>query len=137
MPGRHLAALLPLALAACAAITDGNEQTILIASSPTRAACDITRDGALLATIAATPMSVAIPTAREQLVVTCRAPGYPDATVAITSITPPGAFGRWIAGGEAGRAIDGALGGDFRYPGTIVVPIAPPTALPRRLPLAH
>lgn len=124
-------------LAGCGGLVDGNDQTILLISTPPGAACGVARGGAPLAAVAMTPMSVTVPTSPHPLTVTCRTTGLPPATVEVASTNGIGTFGARFAGGQMGRAIDRATLTEFRYPGTILVDVAPPGPRVGPLPLAH
>ena len=128
--------ILALVASACTSVTTGNDQTILILSEPQGAVCDLERDGALVASVSTTPMSVRVTSASGPLDITCRMAGFAPATQSVSSVTPLGSLGRQVLGGSAGRAVDQALLTDFRYPGTVLVRIDPAPPYSGPLPLA-
>lgn len=131
------AAALALLLGGCAGLLDGNEQTILLISTPPGAACEVMRDGAQIASVARTPMSVQIASSPRPLSVTCVTLVHAPVTVEAASSDGVGTLGARLAGGALGRAIDTATLTDFRYPGTILVEAVPPPVRTGPLPLAH
>jgi len=133
---RYLVGLAVL-LSGCAGLLEGDDQTVLLISTPPGAGCDVFRDDALIASIARTPMSVQIAASPRPMTVTCAMPGHPPASVEVTSSNGIGTLGTWLVGGPVGRTIDSATLTDFRYPGTILVEIVPPPVRYGPLPLAH
>ena len=121
-PGHAAAAIVALLLSACAA--GAGMQGITVSTTPSGAACTLTRDGAALARIAATPATLAIPQGKSPLTVTCaHPPAHKSATVTLAPHYIGGAFDKVF--GTAGPA-------DYAYPAEthLDLPPGPPDLAP-------
>ena len=79
---------LVLGLQGCASITQGTSQTILFNLEPRETTCVATRDGdGQLGSITVSNNSLSVSKDKDDIVVTCRAPGYKQASVRLTSST--------------------------------------------------
>lgn len=75
-------------LQGCASITQGTSQTILFNLEPREATCVATRDGdGQLGSITVSNNSLSVSKDKDDIVVTCRAPGHKQASVRLTSST--------------------------------------------------
>jgi hypothetical protein len=110
----HLAMFALLLLPGCATFLDGRSQSVMIRTAPEGAACTITRQGAEIARVAATPGSFSLHRDFHDLTVVCQKPGW-DPTVhvlqaqftgvtLINAITFPPAL-----------LVDAGNGADWRY----------------------
>jgi hypothetical protein len=115
------------ALGGCATITSGTSQTIEVATYPAGAACEAQRDGAAVASIAATPGRFTVDKAPKTLTVTCRREGFQSAVKRLSAVAQPMTFGNMIAGGVIGVAVDAASGAMTVYedlPMLVMTPVS-------------
>jgi hypothetical protein len=119
--------ILGVALGGCATITSGTSQTIEVTTYPAGAACEGTRDGAPVGSVAATPGTFTVDKAPKTLTVTCRRDGYQSAVKRLSAVAQPMTFGNVIAGGVIGVAVDAASGAMTVYedlPMLIMTPVS-------------
>ena len=84
----YLGMLLGFGLSGCASITQGTSQTIVFNLEPKEATCVATRDGdGQLGTLTTTNNSLSVSKDKDDIVVTCRAPGHKQTSVRLTSST--------------------------------------------------
>jgi hypothetical protein len=112
-------------LGGCATIIEGTGQSIGIATSPPGATCTVTRAGITLGQVASTPGSIRIDKSKDDLQVTCGAPGYQTATIAQSPSFSGTTFGNIIAGGVVGAVVDASSGANYYYPPQIVLTLPP------------
>ncbi len=120
-------------LGACATIIEGSDQPLGLVTTPAGAACDLAREGKVIAQIAPTPGQVVVTKSKHDIHITCRMDGYhPQEVIAKSSFTGT-TFGNILAGGLIGVAVDAASGANNEYPESINVtltplqrPVAPP-----------
>lgn len=74
-----------VALAACASIVEGTDQTVNMQVSPDTAVCKLSQKGSVIATIDKGGGQVQVPKSRDDISVDCDAPGYDRQTVNIES----------------------------------------------------
>jgi len=63
-------------LAGCATIVQGTSQNIAVATSPPGSYCTFHRDGQTIATLMQTPGEVNVDKSKDDILLTCAAPGY-------------------------------------------------------------
>jgi hypothetical protein len=81
-------AVLGLGLTGCASITQGTSQTILFNLEPKETTCVATRDGdGQLGTLTTSNNSLSVSKSKDDIVVTCRAPGFKQTSVRLVSST--------------------------------------------------
>jgi len=129
--------LLALCLAGCGTLVEGNEQILQVITNPDGARCEIRRGGDVIAEIAATPMTVAVPRHARALEVTCARAPYPAATRVVHSAGPIGSPGHAAGGGWPGKVLDTVTLRSVRYPSLVVLDLAPRAARERPLPLGY
>lgn len=77
--------LLGFAVAACASIVEGTDQSIAVNLSPEEATCVVTREGARLSTISKDHKFLNISKSKNDLIIECEALGYHDETIILES----------------------------------------------------
>jgi len=112
-------------LAGCATIVEGTSQNIAVATSPPGSYCAFHRDGKTIATLSQTPGEVTVNKTKDDILLTCAAPGYEPASQYLHSGISMGVYGNIIAGGLTGWGIDSAMGADNEYPTTISLNMQP------------
>ena len=120
-----LAAL--LLVSGCASIISGTTQEVAVNSSPDGATCDITRQGVRVQQVV-TPASTIVERTKHDLLISCRKPGYQEATATDPSGVEPWLFGNLLAGGVVGLVVDLSTGADNKYasPASVVLQPNPP-----------
>lgn len=113
-----------IATAGCATVAAGTTQDIRIVSDPQGAQCQITRDGAVIAS-ATTPALINVPRSKRDMTATCKVAGMDDVTETIPSYLQGGTVGNIIAGGLIGIAVDAASGANNNYLELTIVVFAP------------
>lgn len=113
------------ALGGCATITEGSSQTIQIDTDPPGARCELTRNGQVVTRIPATPSIVSVYKEGGDLALTCRKPGYLDATLDTASDFQGAVLGNILFGGLIGIAIDMGSGASSKYPKSITMTLVP------------
>ncbi|HQT66192.1 MAG TPA: hypothetical protein PLC74_01170 [Acetobacteraceae bacterium] len=125
--------LLPMiALAGCASIVDGSNQTLsvttLSGNQPVSgASCELkSNKGTWYVT---TPGTVTVHRGYDALNATCTKAGYQTATQAFDSTTKGMAFGNLLFGGVIGAGVDMSTGAAYDYPDVLTVNMQPPAAI--------
>lgn len=77
--------LLGFAVAACASIVEGTDQSIAVNLSPEEATCVVTREGARLSTISKDHKFLNISKSKNDLIIECEALGHHDETIVLES----------------------------------------------------
>lgn len=108
------------ALGACATITEGGDQTVLIDSAPRGAECDITRESKLIAHVDSTPESVHVEKAAADIIVQCEKDGAKGNGV-LPSEFAGATAGNILLGGFIGLGVDAMSGAANKYPESIIV----------------
>lgn len=80
-------ALACFALAGCASITDGTDQTLIIPVQPKEARCSVMRNDVELGTITGTQQTLTVSKGAKDIIVTCNAPGYLQKVSRLVSTT--------------------------------------------------
>lgn len=125
----HFASVLMAAsLVGCATIMEGTGQSVQVSTSPSGAACQVSREGAHLGDIASTPGSIRVDKSKNDLTVTCSKPGYQMASVTRSPGFQGTTFGNIILGGGVGAIVDASTGANYEYPGQINLDLAPAAA---------
>ena len=124
----HLVLLSLVLLPGCAFFIDGTNQTFTVRTAPEGAACNVQRDGAILATIPSTPGTLVVRRERADMMVICQKPGW-----AVTAIPVPSHFtgvtaGNVIIGGLTGVVVDEATQANYRYDDDKLILMAPRAA---------
>lgn len=124
---RPLIALIALPLVACATITSGPRQSILVESEPAGAQCELRREGeeAVLAVVGATPATVEVARSDRGLVVLCTKNGHEPGRVAVASGVNELTYGNIVLGGWVGAMVDQQNKADRKYPERISVALTP------------
>jgi hypothetical protein len=118
-------AVFALLMSGCATITKGTQQTVTVATDPSGATCDMTRDGKPLAVVNPTPGSIPIEKARGSIAIVCKKPAYKDAAGTLASEFQAMTFGNIILGGLIGIAVDAASGAMHEYPTMVTITLEP------------
>lgn len=113
-------------LAGCASIVEGTDQQISIQSRPSKAACNLMRDGSQLAYVDATPETVKVDKSQHDITVTCFKDGWDDGVGILTADFESMSFGNILIGGVIGAAVDAGSGAMHHYPPSIVVVLPKP-----------
>lgn len=114
-----------VALTACATVIEGTTDKITVSTTPPGARCTITRDGAELGTISATPGSLTISKSINAILVTCDKAEHETTTKLHMSNVRKTTAGNYLLGGAAGLAIDASTGANYRYPPRIDIVLVP------------
>jgi hypothetical protein len=118
-----LAALAACGLAGCASITEGTSQEIRVDTTPAVASCSGLRKGVPTGTYDPVSRIYHVDKSRNDIVFTCKAPGYNDKTVSLVSE----ASGWGVAGAltlDFGL-IDYSTGALNKYPPTLTMALEP------------
>jgi len=133
--------LLVAPLGACSSVVNGTSQVVSVNSNPQGAACTLTRNGAPVASLAATPGQVTLSKSRHNVDVACSKPGYGAGTAVLTSRFEATTLGNLAVGGVVGLAVDAGTGAINKYDDAVTVSLTPgrqpaqpatPTGEPRR-----
>lgn len=81
----------------------------------------VSREGAQLGSIAATPGSLRVEKSKKDLTVTCQKPGYQSVTISQSPRFVGTTFGNIILGGGIGAVVDAATGANYEYPNQVIV----------------
>lgn|GEM_PF-7108142 len=115
----------------CATLSSGAFQTVTILSEPPGAACTVTRNGEIIAALAATPGPVRIRRSVHDAEIRCTLPGHAPAVATLPARFQTGqAIGNIVTVG-AGLLVDARSGALGRYPAYAQVAfqqVAPPPA---------
>jgi hypothetical protein len=114
-----------LLVSGCATITKGSQQTVTIATDPSGAVCNMTRDAKPLAVVNPTPGSIPIEKASGSIAILCRKDGYKDAAGVLSSEFQAWTFGNIILGGLIGVVVDAASGAMHEYPAMVTITLEP------------
>lgn len=119
---RWLAVLLcPLAMGACASITEGTTQTVAVSTTPKSGAkCQLQNEKGNW-TVPSTPGSTLVVKADGPLLVTCTHPDGDTGSATVKSSTSLGTFGNVLIGGAIGVAVDLNSGAAYIYPPSVTV----------------
>lgn len=126
-----------LALGACASVSSGTSQTILVNTDPPGAQCGLFRQGFRIATVPATPGAAIVDKTKHDITVICVLQGYEQAEQFNKSGAEAMTFGNLLIGGGIGWAIDSASGADNKYDSPVnvtLVPLRPGSAQVMQLP---
>ncbi len=114
--------ILPLLTATgCASIMEGSSQRINVNSTPEGARCEVSRNGAPLATIASTPDAITVTKTKYDLAIDCIKAGYKPASVGVNSGLAAITFGNALIGGPIGLGVDFSTGAYNKYDDNITV----------------
>lgn len=108
-------------LSACASITRGTEQKLIVNTNPQGAACSLTRDGAVIGFVQPTPGVVMVDKSSQDIVFDCTLAGYFPSKHITASEAEMMTAGNLIFGGVVGLAIDAGSGAINKYPSNIFV----------------
>ena len=125
------ACLAAIALSACSSIIEGTHQDVTVNTNPPGAACQLSRNGENVGTVANTPGTTSVRKTKDDLLVTCNKGGYQTATFIDKSGADIATVGNLVQGGGIGWAVDSATGSDNKYDSPInisTVPAAPQNA---------
>lgn len=86
--GKKAALLASAILAGCASLTQGTSQTINFSVTPSNATCTVTRDGeGELGSLSRSQRALTVSKDKDDLIVSCQAPGYAEKTQRVRSTT--------------------------------------------------
>lgn len=106
-------------LGGCASVTDGTSQTVVFNLTPKEARCTVMRDGEKLGTVSGKQNTMTISKGAKDIVVTCAAEGYEDATHRLISKTQTsGVVGGFFLDLGITDMITGAM---WKYPNDITI----------------
>lgn len=114
-------------LSACSTILSGRTQTVTIETNPPGAACNLIREGRVIASIDPTPGGTLVSRTKHDISVVCKKEGYRDSSEYLDSGTEGATFGNILAGGLIGWGVDSATGADNKYPDVKIVTMLPVT----------
>ena len=125
---------LALAISACSTIIEGTSQDITVGTIPPEAACDLERDGAIIAQIATTPESATVEKNKQNILITCRKAGFMDGTYSNKSDFAGATAGNLLLGGVIGIGIDAATGAANKYESNVMITLEPEGGTPSTAP---
>jgi hypothetical protein len=131
-----------VALGGCATVIKGTTQDIAVETNPPGATCTVSRNGAQIATLSATPGKVQVSRDKSPIMVSCAKAPELAAPVSQTveSKFNGATFGNILAGGVIGVVVDASTGANYTYPEQVMVSltseIAPVVAAPVVAPAA-
>jgi len=102
-------------LPACATISEGSSQEVMVNTNPDGANCSLNRQGQVIARINPTPGAATIKKTKDDMTIICTKRGYQKATYLNHSGSEGATFGNILLGGGIGWAIDSANGSDNHY----------------------
>ena len=114
-----------LLLSSCSSIIEGTSQDIMVNTTPSKAKCDLVREGTVIASIAETPASTHIGKDKHEIIIKCNKPGYQEATYINKSDVAGATVGNVVAGGLIGWAVDSASGADNKYESPVNITLVP------------
>jgi hypothetical protein len=120
----HVAAALIITLSGCSSIIEGRSQEITINTNPPDAICTLARNGTPIGSVTPTPGSIYIEKTKYDIMITCKKPGYEDATYMNKSGAAGATVGNIVLGGGIGWAIDSATGADNKYDSPVNITLA-------------
>ncbi len=113
--------LAAMSLGACASITKGTDQTIVINSNPSGADCSLNRAGVQIAQVNPTPGQVTVDKSKDDIVIDCALEGHKPAKHVAASQAEAMTAGNLVFGGLVGLAIDASSGAINKYPSNVMV----------------
>ncbi len=117
--------LLLLLVSSCATAIKGTEETVTIETDPQGAACDLMRDGEVVALVDQSPGAVEVERSESDIEVRCRLDGYEVAEGRLVAGTNNATMGNLVLGGLIGMAVDAASGANNEYPESISLVMVP------------
>lgn len=126
------AALLVLCLGmqACASITTGTTQSVVVDTTPVQQATCTMQNEKGQWTVIRTPGAATVSKAYGLLSVQCRTEAGHTGSSSVNSTTAGAAFGNIIAGGLVGAAVDIGSGAAYQYPAQVLVSLSSPAGSP-------
>lgn len=125
-----------LSVTACASIVTGSSQTITVASAPSGAKCEVSRDGSAVQS-GTTPMSFSLSKTRSDLSISCEDSVGAKGTGTSKSGVEPWVVGNILLGGLIGLIIDLSSGAHNKYDTPVTVTLtSPPPPQPVNAPKA-
>lgn len=123
---RVFASVSLIALGGCATVIKGTTQDIAVETNPPGASCIVSRNGAQLAVLSATPGKVQVSRDKSPLMVSCTK--APEATTPVNQTVESkfngATFGNILAGGVIGVVVDASTGANYTYPEQVLVSLA-------------
>ncbi|AKR44260.1 hypothetical protein [Methylophilus sp. TWE2] len=112
-----------LMVTGCATVTQGTQQAISFKLEPPSTLCEITRIGdGKLGRVSASSNTIYVGKDKDDIIVTCNAPGYEQSTTKVVS----GATGAGVTGVLIDFGItDMITGAMYRYPEEVTISLAP------------
>jgi hypothetical protein len=123
--GFELSACVLAAMAGCATIVKGTDQTVTIDTTPPGATCELKRDGQSIGVVNPTPGSINLDKSKDNISVLCHKEGHQDGSGTISSTFQGMTFGNIIFGGIIGVAIDAGSGAMHKYQNSVQVTLIP------------
>jgi hypothetical protein len=122
--------LLGSQVAACATITGGTTQEIMVTTNPADARCVFEREGQPIGTIESTPGTLLVRRLKEDIMITCEKEGYQTANFHNNSGLNSGAVAANVATDllltlGVSSIIDSASGADNQYESSVNLTLAP------------
>ncbi len=111
--------------AACASITTGTDQSVMVETDPPGADCEMQRDGGIVGMVKSTPGTVRLDKSRKAIALKCQKAGYEDGSLNMESEFQGATFGNILMGGLIGVAIDASSGAANKYPERVIVTMIP------------
>ena len=115
-----------IALGGCATVMKGTTQDIAVETNPPGATCTVSRNGAQLAVLSATPGKVQVGRDKSPLTVSCTK--SPESTTPVNQTVESkfngATFGNILAGGVIGVVVDASTGANYTYPELVTVSLA-------------
>lgn len=111
-------------LTGCASIVSGTNQSVSVSTVPVQGATCSLKNNKGIWFIPSTPGSAVVHRSYQNLLVSCRKPGFVNGLKSVKSSTKGMAFGNVVFGGVIGAGVDVADGAAYDYPTSIVVPMA-------------
>lgn len=112
-------------LSACASITKGTDQNVVVNTSPQGARCELMRDGSILTIVDPTPGTINISKSSEDIQIKCSKDGFQTAQYVLESEAEAMTAGNVIFGGVIGLAVDAGTGAINKYDANITVVMQP------------
>ncbi len=123
--GHFIVSLALLSTTGCASLFGGTHQEIAVSSTPPQASCSLSRNGAVIATVASTPGTAEIRKGTRDISVACEKPGYQTGHQVDEAGVDAWVFGNAVIGGAIGVGIDFATGAVHKYDSEVKVALAP------------
>ena len=109
----------------CATIVKGSSQGVTVKTDPPGANCDLTRKGKSIGVVNPTPGTVQLGKGASALDVSCKKPGYLDASAKLSSSFQGWTLGNVILGGIVGIVVDAGSGAMHQYQPEISMKLLP------------